>query len=82
LAILIDTIPDFVCNLQERDSTRKEAQRKFGVFFDDDYDYLQHLKDVDEINEVEPIEEQVFIRRNARPEKQDRDSVPEVCQPS
>ncbi|XP_051755445.1 protein LTV1 homolog [Ctenopharyngodon idella] len=25
---------------------RREEQRKFGVFFDDDYDYLQHLRDV------------------------------------
>ncbi|KAI7810824.1 protein LTV1 homolog [Triplophysa rosa] len=25
---------------------RKEEQQKFGVFFDDDYDYLQHMKDV------------------------------------
>ncbi|KAM3930808.1 protein LTV1 homolog isoform 2-T2 [Leptodactylus fuscus] len=24
---------------------RKEEQRKFGVFFDDDYNYLQHLKE-------------------------------------
>uniref|UniRef100_A0A3B3BM08 Protein LTV1 homolog n=1 Tax=Oryzias melastigma TaxID=30732 RepID=A0A3B3BM08_ORYME len=24
---------------------RQEEQRKFGVFFDDDYDYLQHLKE-------------------------------------
>lgn len=25
---------------------RKEEQRKFGVFFDDEYNYLQHLKEV------------------------------------
>lgn len=24
---------------------RREEQRNFGVFFDDDYDYLQHLKE-------------------------------------
>ncbi|MED6282437.1 Protein ltv1 [Characodon lateralis] len=24
---------------------RREEQRQFGVFFDDDYDYLQHLKE-------------------------------------
>ena len=24
---------------------QKEEQREFGVFFDDDYDYLQHLKE-------------------------------------
>jgi len=26
-------------------SKRKEEERKFGVFYDDDYNYLQHLKD-------------------------------------
>ncbi|XP_071387728.1 protein LTV1 homolog isoform X2 [Centroberyx affinis] len=26
---------------------RREEQRKFGVFFDDDYDYLQHLKEAE-----------------------------------
>ncbi|XP_043270771.1 protein LTV1 homolog [Venturia canescens] len=25
---------------------RKEEQQKYGIFFDDEYDYLQHLKDV------------------------------------
>lgn len=24
---------------------RKKEQNKFGVFFDDDYDYLQHLRE-------------------------------------
>ncbi len=35
---------------------RRAEQRKFGVFFDDDYDYMQHLRDVNEINEVEPMQ--------------------------
>lgn len=34
----------------------KEEQRKFGVFFDDDYDYMQHLKDTNEIYEVEMVD--------------------------
>lgn len=25
---------------------RKEEEQKYGIYFDDDYDYLQHLKDV------------------------------------
>ncbi|OXU28929.1 hypothetical protein TSAR_007434 [Trichomalopsis sarcophagae] len=37
---------------------RKEEQQKYGVFFDDEYDYLQHLKDVNtltaEWEKVEP----------------------------
>lgn len=32
--------------------TRKKEQKKFGVFFDDDYDYLQHLR--------QPGRDQVF----------------------
>ena len=39
---------------QEKKETRKEEEQKFGIYFDDDYDYLQHLKDVDEINDVGP----------------------------
>lgn len=33
---------------------RKEEQRKYGILFDDDYDYLQHLKDVGELV-LEPL---------------------------
>ncbi|CAH1775437.1 unnamed protein product [Owenia fusiformis] len=36
---------------------KKEEERKFGVFYDDDYDYMQHLRDVDEINQVEPVQQ-------------------------
>ena len=49
---------------QKAADIRKEEQRKFGVFFDDDYDYMQHLKDVDELNEVEPIAS-LSLQRNA-----------------
>jgi len=28
------------------DAKRKEEQKKYGIYFDDDYDYLQHLRDV------------------------------------
>lgn len=35
---------DFVVSQVEVEK-RHEEQRKFGVFFDDDYDYLQHLKE-------------------------------------
>lgn len=30
---------------QAETEKRREEQRKFGVFYDDDYDYLQHLKE-------------------------------------
>ena len=32
-------------NSQVEAEKRREEQRNFGVFFDDDYDYLQHLKE-------------------------------------
>lgn len=35
---------------------RKEEQHKFGVYFEDDYNYLQHLRDVRELSQVEPTE--------------------------
>lgn len=31
------------------DAKRKEQQQKYGIYFDDDYDYLQHLKDVNSL---------------------------------
>ena len=60
----IQHVDVFSTIFQKSTDIRKEEQRKFGVFFDDDYDYMQHLKDVDEINEVEPIE-CVSLQRNA-----------------
>lgn len=31
------------------DNKRKKEQQKYGIYFDDDYDYLQHLKDVNSL---------------------------------
>ncbi|XP_070683671.1 protein LTV1 homolog [Pempheris klunzingeri] len=31
---------------------RREEQREYGVFFDDDYNYLQHLKEASGVNEL------------------------------
>ncbi|XP_069676045.1 protein LTV1 homolog [Periplaneta americana] len=37
---------------------RKEEQKKFGIFFDDDYDYLQHLRDANQTAvDWEPVEQ-------------------------
>ena len=47
-----DTAPQFV--LQECKSTsrgRDSDQTKFGVYYDDDYDYMQHLKSLDELDD-------------------------------
>ncbi|EQB78781.1 protein LTV1-like protein [Camelus ferus] len=37
-----------------RDEERRAEQRKYGVFFDDDYDYLQHLKEPSGPSELVP----------------------------
>lgn len=40
----------------QNETDRLGEQRKFGIYYDDDYDYLQHLKDVRELNDVGIIE--------------------------
>lgn len=55
---------------------RKEEQRKFGVFFDDDYNYLQHLREAPQPAELVSAPR---IRRDAppKPEEGEEDaSVP------
>uniref|UniRef100_A0A8C6CNV5 Protein LTV1 homolog n=1 Tax=Moschus moschiferus TaxID=68415 RepID=A0A8C6CNV5_MOSMO len=37
-----------------KDEERRAEQRKYGVFFDDDYDYLQHLKEPSGPSELIP----------------------------
>lgn len=39
---------------KEEDEKRREQQRQYGVFFDDDYDYLQHLKEASAPTELVP----------------------------
>ncbi|KAL3868962.1 hypothetical protein ACJMK2_041707 [Sinanodonta woodiana] len=34
---------------------QKEEQRKYGIFYDDDYDYTQHLKDVNEVYDLAEV---------------------------
>ncbi|KHJ88552.1 hypothetical protein OESDEN_11655 [Oesophagostomum dentatum] len=34
-----------------------EEQHKYGIFFDDDYDYMQHLRDVRETGTLQTLEE-------------------------
>lgn len=42
---------------KDAEQERLEEQRKFGIFYDDDYDYMQHLKDVDEAFELEQVDD-------------------------
>ncbi|NWW94209.1 LTV1 protein, partial [Rhynochetos jubatus] len=41
-------------NSKGHEERRREEQRKYGVFFDDDYDYLQHLKEASGTSELVP----------------------------
>lgn len=43
-----------ICDFQvpEQQQKRKEEQRKFGIFFDDDYDYMQHLRERDQEDSI------------------------------
>uniref|UniRef100_A0A8C3GLZ0 Protein LTV1 homolog n=1 Tax=Cairina moschata TaxID=8855 RepID=A0A8C3GLZ0_CAIMO len=51
-----DTAPQRVLLPAQKgqDEQRREEQRKYGVFFDDDYDYLQHLKEASGPSELVP----------------------------
>ncbi|ODN05253.1 Protein LTV1 [Orchesella cincta] len=49
---------------------RKEEQKKYGIYFDDDYDYLQHLKDSDEVSTIKwDVVERIYAP-NYEPEKE------------
>nr|CAG4643314.1 EOG090X08PQ [Ilyocryptus agilis] len=41
---------------------KKKAQVEFGIFFEDDYDYMQHLKDVTQTMEWELVEDNANSR--------------------
>ncbi|NXT89564.1 LTV1 protein, partial [Anhinga rufa] len=51
-----DTAPQRVLLPTQKghEEQRREEQRKYGVFFDDDYDYLQHLKEASGTSELVP----------------------------
>ena len=41
---------------REEIEKRKNEERKYGIYFEDDYNYLQHLKEIKEEFDVEPVE--------------------------
>ncbi|XP_064216681.1 protein LTV1 homolog isoform X3 [Aotus nancymaae] len=53
---------------------RQAEQRKYGVFFDDDYDYLQHLKEPSGPSELIPSS--TFSAHNRREEKEETLVIP------
>lgn len=56
---------------------RKKEQQKYGIYFDDDYDYLQHLKDVNSLTaEWERIDNTNSSKTN------DKKDAPKINLPS
>ena len=53
-----ETAPQMVFVDKNDDNKRKEEQQKYGIYFDDDYNYLQHLRDVEQTAEWVPVENQ------------------------
>ncbi|CAL9701101.1 unnamed protein product [Knipowitschia caucasica] len=51
---------------------RREEQRSFGVFFDDDYDYLQHLKEAPG-SELVPVEDRRTERHDQEEQEEDQE---------
>ncbi|XP_043525037.1 protein LTV1 homolog isoform X2 [Frieseomelitta varia] len=59
------------------DDKRKEEQRKYGIYFDDDYDYLKHLRDVNSLTvEWERIDACTSSKSN------DQTNAPKINLPS
>ncbi|XP_064483547.1 protein LTV1 homolog isoform X2 [Ornithodoros turicata] len=48
-------------NVQSSIERRKEEQHKYGIYFDDDYNYLQHLKGVNVVGDWKAVEDSFRI---------------------
>ncbi|XP_006139390.2 protein LTV1 homolog [Pelodiscus sinensis] len=71
-----DTAPQRVLlPAQKGDSEekRREEQRKYGVFFDDDYNYLQHLKEASGTSELIPADVPGPQNRNVVREEEEKE---------
>lgn len=51
----LSRILEWVAANVELSSYRLEEQHKYGIYFDDDYNYLQHLRDVNVVGTMEKI---------------------------
>ncbi|XP_012783061.2 protein LTV1 homolog [Ochotona princeps] len=59
------------------DEERRAEQRKYGVFFDDDYDYLQHLKEPSGPSELIPTS--AWSAHSRREEKEETLVIPSTA---
>ncbi|XP_054156173.1 protein LTV1 homolog [Oppia nitens] len=51
----------------DRQRQRIEEHRKYGIHFDDDYDYLQHLRDVDQVAEWHEVANKDKTKKTNQP---------------
>ena len=48
--------------IEEAKRKRLEEQQKFGIYFDDNYNYLQHLKEVDHEEDIAELDKPDMLR--------------------
>ncbi|XP_074846548.1 protein LTV1 homolog [Carettochelys insculpta] len=85
-----DTAPQRVLLPAQKgdEEQRRAEQRKYGVFFDDDYDYLQHLKEASGASELVPsnvpgLQRSIVVREEAEIEEESQQiPVPAIKLPS
>ncbi|KAK0179134.1 hypothetical protein PV327_007953 [Microctonus hyperodae] len=73
----VDSVQSSKCETKTIDKKkRKEEQQKYGIFFDDEYDYLQHLRNVNTL----PVEWVCVEQPNKT--KNDKKNAPKINLPS
>ncbi|NXT00663.1 LTV1 protein, partial [Jacana jacana] len=80
--VLLPTQEISFYNSQGHEEQRREEQRKYGVFFDDDYDYLQHLKEASGPSELVPSVRGQHSRIVVTSEGHIEDEIQRVSAPS
>jgi len=67
-----------VARTSEEQAQRKEEERQFGVFFDDEYDYLKHLKDRKVVEHDWEAADRFIINSESRKEAAAENEKPSV----
>merc|ERR1712062_597002 len=63
---------------KEEEKKRKEQEREFGVFYEDDYDYLQHLKSRKEVEYDFDDMDKFVMESGSKPVKESNLKLPDV----
>ncbi|XP_053962003.1 protein LTV1 homolog [Anastrepha ludens] len=79
--VLVEALPQSISNTDSVNAAKRyEEQKKFGIFFDDDYDYLQHLKKPEQEVVWEYVENPNQVRK--RLEEGRTTTAPKLALPS